>query len=274
MPSTILFDPSFLLSLDFADIDFSVCKADPDFSVDRVSVNGVDYVLVMPNDVVNGGYPESRWTIVDGVVTEMTVHWDSPFTDIDGISVSDRDKFVAEWNQKCGGGLVSCGDGQIWNQDKTISVVPGVYSRSRGDLRSLTYFNPDRQSHKQTPTYFVLGQFDSPHSIERFLDHCVWTDLRRQFSVSLDGWLYLWPGIKDRWPDINTDKAQWLEALDAVMGYVFADGRFEVYDSSTDEPITTVDRFMEATRKFREERDIEAIQLFFFISVAALELRP
>lgn len=59
MPSSILFDPSFLLSLDFTDIDFSVCEADPDVSVDRVSVNGVDYVLVMPNDVVHGRDPRT-----------------------------------------------------------------------------------------------------------------------------------------------------------------------------------------------------------------------
>lgn len=274
MPSTISFDPSFLLSLDFTDIDFSVCKADPDVSVDRVSVNGVDYVLVMPNHVVHGGYPESRWTIVDGVVTEMTVHWDSPFTDIDGISVSDQDTFVAEWNQKFGGGLVSCCDGQIWNQDKTVVLVPGLYGRITGGFHELTYFNPDSDSHKRTPAYFAPGPFNAPQNIDYFLDDCMWTDLRQQWSTILDGWLHWWPGIKDRWPDINTDKAQWLEALDAVMGYVFADGRFEVYDSSTDESITTVDGFMEATRKFREERDIEAIQLFFFISVAALELRP
>lgn len=71
MPDAIVFDPSFRLVVDFSDCDFSPWEADPDYEVGRMSALGVEYVLVTPNKERPGLYPESRWRIVDGVVTEM-----------------------------------------------------------------------------------------------------------------------------------------------------------------------------------------------------------
>ena len=58
------------------------------------------------------------------------------------------------------------------------------------------------------------------------------------------------------------------------MGFVFDDGRFEVYDSATEESITTLDRFTQVVQPYRDRGEIDAIKMFFFISPEALQLRP
>lgn len=66
----------------------------------------------------------------------------------------------------------------------------------------------------------------------------------------------------------------WLEGLDAVMGFVFDDGRFEIYNSATEESIMTLDRFMQEIQPYGDAGNIDAIKVFFFISPEALQLRP
>ena len=272
--SSVVFDPSFRLLVDFSDCDFSRFEADPDYEVGRMSALGVEYVLVQQDEWRKGGYPESRWRIVDSVVVEMSISWDTAFSEVDGIEINDPMQFVSEWNARFGNQLCVKLGNQIWNKNNTIALVKGMWSSRKDQWRLLTYFNPDLESHRCESSFFQLGAFDAPQVVERFLDDCLWTDLRNEWSSDLVGWLYLWPGIKDRWPDLNSNAASWLEALDAVMGFVFDDGRFEVYDSATEESITTLDRFTQVVQPYRDRGEIDAIKMFFFISPEALQLRP
>lgn len=274
MPDVVAFDPSFRLLVDFSDCDFSLLEADPDYVVGRMSALGVEYVLVQQDEERLGGYPESRWRIVDGVVTEMSISWDTAFSEVDGIKVDAAKEFVSEWNAAFGEQLCVKQGNQIWDKNNTIALVKGMWSSRKDQWRLLTYFNPDLESHRCESSFFCLGAFDAPQVVERFLDDCLWTDLRNEWSSDLGFWLYLWPGIQDRWPDLDSNPASWLEALDAVMGFVFDDGRFEVYYLENDESITTLDRFMHVTQPYRDIGDIDAIKMFFFISPEALQLRP
>ena len=113
MPDVVVFDPSFRLLVDFSDCDFSRFEADPDYEVGRMSALGVDYVLVTPNKERLGGYPESRWRIVDGVVVEMAISWDYAFSEIDGITVGAPEQFVSEWNAKFGNQLCETGESDL-----------------------------------------------------------------------------------------------------------------------------------------------------------------
>ncbi|WP_257183710.1 hypothetical protein [Corynebacterium cystitidis] len=281
MPSEALFEPSFLLEMDFADCDFSVFEDDPAFNVEWVRSQGVDYLLIDSDVAVGGLFLDTRWVVVDGIVRELTIRWDNTLDQlqrlkIDGVDASDPYRFVEQWNKQYEGKLRVYGGDQIWNEDKSVGFLYCSERLGAGQFRlpHLKYFHPSHLSHKRDPEYFVLGDYDAPQNIERFLDQCLWGDLLRQWPVDLDGWLRRWPGINQRWPDLQSDPGQWLEALDAVIGYVFADGRFEVYDLNTDESITSLERFQEVTAPYRESGNISNLESCFFIFVAALELRP
>ncbi|SES03831.1 hypothetical protein [Corynebacterium cystitidis] len=275
MPSEVSFEPSFLLDHDFGDCDFSVFEEDPEFEVQRVVSQGVEYVYMTAEFGVQNYVPKSLWTIVDGVIVERTIKWALSLPLVDGLDVSDPYRFVEQWNKQYEGRLSVFGGDQVWNEDQSVAfILPSERTKS-GTLLvpQLTYFHPDRPSHKRDPEYFVLGDFDAPQNIERYLDECFLGDLRQPWPTELTVWLYRWPRIEQQWPRINTDMAQWLEALDAVIGYVFADGRFEVYDSVHDESITSLERFQEVTAPYRES-DIEFLRMCLYVSTAALELRP
>lgn len=187
MPDIVAFDPSFRLVVDFSDCDFSSWEADPDYVVGRMSALGVEYVLVQQDKERLGGYPESRWRIVDGVVTEMSISWDTAFSEIDGVEIDDASRFVTEWNAKFGDQLCVKQGNQIWKRDNTVALVKGMWSNRTDQWRLLTYFNPDLESHRRQSSFFRLGAFDAPQVVERFLDDCLWTDLRNEWSSDLGG---------------------------------------------------------------------------------------
>lgn len=190
------------------------------------------------------------------------------------MEIDDASRFVTEWNAKFADQLCVKEEDQIWKKDNTAVVVKSMWPQEHGGWWLLTYFNPDLESHRCRSSFFWLGAFDAPQVVERFLDDCLWADLRREWSSDLGGWLFLWPGIRDRWPDLYSNPVSWLEGLDAVMGFVFDDGRFEIYNSATEESIMTLDRFMQEIQPYRDAGNIDAIKMFFFISPEALHLRP
>lgn len=162
MPSTISFDPSFLLSLDFGDIDFSRFEVDASFDVKRVFTQEIDHVLVMPNRSDTWNYPESRWTIVNGRITEMTLRWDEPFITVDGIVLDDSAQFVQDWNRTFENQLRFENGEQIWRTDAPIVLATDVRQVLDDYWCQVTYFNPGIESHRNSPAYFAPGSFDSP----------------------------------------------------------------------------------------------------------------
>ncbi|WP_143063495.1 hypothetical protein [Corynebacterium cystitidis] len=100
MPSEVSFEPSFLPEMDFTDCDFSVLEDDPEFEVQRVISQGVEYVHMTAEFGVQNYVPKSLWTIVDGVIAERTMKWALSLPLVDGLDVTDPYRFVEQWNKQ------------------------------------------------------------------------------------------------------------------------------------------------------------------------------
>ncbi len=274
-----LFFPTFHADISLFDTGVSRFENDPYFYTARMEWAGVEYVLVMEeHDKIPEFFPELRFTIVDGVVSEISLRWETYFSAIDGIALTDADEFVAAWNDAFDGELHVGGENQLWNADYSVVVTNSGPTSTAPFWDTVTWFNPALPSPKRSVEYFLPGRFDDPRIVQRYLDDRLWEDLGRLFPVSLGSWVCCWPGIDEQWPGILPGLAdydpQWLEALRGVIGLIYADGRFEIYDESTDKTWPTLEQFTENAQPYIASGDIESLKLFTFAYPSVLQLRP
>lgn len=251
----------------------------PRFRCDRMEWAGVEYVLVMQKDTpISGFYPQLRFIIVDGVVSEILLRWQTYFSAIDGVALIDADEFVDAWNDAFDGELHVGGENQLWNADYSVVVMNSGPTSTAPFWDTVTWFNPAVPSPKRSVEYFLPGKFDDARVAQRYLDDRLWGDLRRLWPEPLEFCVWNWPGIHQRWPGMPSEEStydpQWLEALHWVMTIVYEDGRFEVYDELTGKTWTTLEQFTEESRLYIENDDIAGLRTFTFIYPSVLQLRP
>ncbi|AKK06932.1 hypothetical protein CMUST_13190 [Corynebacterium mustelae] len=270
-----LFFPTFHADISLFDAGVSRFEDDPYFYTARMEWAGVEYVLVMQKDTpISGFYPQLRFIIVDGVVSEISLRWQTYFSAIDGVALTDADEFVDAWNDIFDGELHVEGGNQIWNADYSVVVTNSGPTSTAPFWDTVTWFNLAVPSQKRSVEYFLPGRFDDPRIVQRYLDDRLWGDLQRLWPEPLDCWVSNWPGIHQQWPGMSTNDPQWLEALHWVMTIVYEDGRFEVYDELTGKTWTTLEQFTEESRLYIENDDMAGLRTFTFIYPSVLQLRP
>ncbi|MDO5099439.1 MAG: hypothetical protein Q4D85_11900 [Corynebacterium sp.] len=226
---------------------FARFEDDPYFRVTRFVSGGVEYVLVTERVAELWWLsPQLRWRLAGNRVLDVALRWetigggrdfgvrdDETFSWIDGFDVVEPVQFVSQWNERFGGDFRAEADKQVWNADNSVSVTGSVGIDPQWPRNTVTWFNPEVESNRRDPRYFRSGEWDDPAMVERYLEDCVWGQLATGMPQSLYEVGLAWPQITKVWPEIADDVGQQQEVLLAVVGFIYADGRFTVTDGRT-----------------------------------------